>query len=537
MTPNDPNAQTADAALAQFAKWEQENPDAIKVITARLEAKRNEALNRAKKHAADSMKELLIAEENAEQNLLKRADTLRLGMETREAEKAALRKELAAALAQADEEYDALAASLVEESHREQAAIETLKKVAEASRELALAVGRNMGVDEEYIRLVATPKAPTTQLPSLQHTAAQVVSGAQTAELADEVTMTERERLAEYTAGLEELERRCELLEAAEPMSFFVPGSRNFEELTVEEEAHAEAAFGKPTDNMIFKGMTVIALRQADAGAFDRPFSEIRRMIVAAIHKDMTLFNMSYVNSNTMELLFPAKYYAHLCMYLTRIGQVLATRKPCYLTGCMPEPTLFITLKRWKNEAKGARSSEGRAWYAAALDAYHERTEGRHRQYMPTLERSSVAASAIKNLSDTLVDGRNLKIGFADKERIQRYFGNNAWSARGSADGVAKVVEALAPVQKTELLAQFKSFAAVNTTKAREELARNPALAHALLCALESLGLVKQDFIARIKGTAQRSSGGFNSVARGLSAGYSPRQPLSASISPVTPAH
>ncbi|KAJ2417871.1 hypothetical protein GGF41_005273 [Coemansia sp. RSA 2531] len=387
MTPNDPAAQTADEVLAQFAKWEQENPDAIKVITARLEAKRNEALNRAKQHAADSMKELLIAEENAEQNLLKRADTLRLGMETREAEKAALRKELAAALAQADEEYDALAASLVEESHREQAAIETLKKVAEASRELALAVGRNMGVDEEYMRLVATPKAPTTQLPSLQHTAAQVVSGAQTAELADEVTMTERERLAEYTAGLEELERRCELLEAAEPMSFFVPGSRNFEELTVEEEAQAEAGFGKPTDNMIFKGMTVIALRQADAGAFDRPFSEIRRMIVAAIHKDMTLFNMSYVNSNTMELLFPAKYYAHLCMYLLRIGQVLATRKPCYLTGCMPEPTLFITLKRWKNEAKGARSSEGRAWYAAALDAYHERTEGRHRQYMPTLER------------------------------------------------------------------------------------------------------------------------------------------------------
>ncbi|KAJ2102500.1 Cleavage stimulation factor subunit 2 [Coemansia sp. S100] len=150
---------------------------------------------------------------------------------------------------------------------------------------------------------------------------------------------------------------------------------------------------------------------------------------------------------------------------------------------------------------------------------------------------SSVAASAIKNLSDTLVDGRNLKIGFADKERVQRYFGNNAWSARGSADGVAKVVEALAPVQKTELLAQFKSFAAVNTTKAREELARNPALAHALLCALESLGSVDQDSIARIKGTAQRSSGRSNSVARGLSAGYLPRQPLSASISPVTPAH
>ncbi|KAJ2085059.1 hypothetical protein GGI09_007002, partial [Coemansia sp. S100] len=90
---------------------------------------------------------------------------------------------------------------------------------------------------------------------------------------------------------------------------------------------------------------------------------------------------------------------------------------------------------------------------------------------------------------------------------------------------------------KTELPAQFKSFAAVNTTKAREELARNLALAHALLCALESLGSVDQDSIARIKGTARRLSGGFNSVARGFLAGYSSRQLPSASISPVTPAH
>ncbi|KAJ2246778.1 hypothetical protein GGI13_005309 [Coemansia sp. RSA 455] len=381
MTPNEPAAQTADEVLAKFAKWEQENPEALKEVMAGLEAKRNEALSRAKKHAADSMKELLIAEESNALEMLKRADTLRQGRDTREVKKAALWKELAAALAQADEEYDTLAANLIEESHREQAAIETLKKVAEARKEIALAVGRDMGLDEEYMRLVATPKAPTTQLPSLQRTAAQVVSGPQTAEWIDEAAIAERKRLAECAAVLEDLERRCELLEAEEPMSFFVPESWNFEELTEEEEAQAEEAFGKPTDNMVFKGMTVIALRQDDAGAFDRPFSEIRKMIVAAIPKDMTLFNMSYVNSNTMELLVPAKYYAHLCMYLTRIGQVLATTKPCYLTGCMPEPTMSSTLKRWKNEAKG-----GRAWYAAALKAHHKRTEGKLRQYMPALE-------------------------------------------------------------------------------------------------------------------------------------------------------
>ncbi|KAJ2814972.1 Cleavage stimulation factor subunit 2 [Coemansia furcata] len=146
----------------------------------------------------------------------------------------------------------------------------------------------------------------------------------------------------------------------------------------------------------------------------------------------------------------------------------------------------------------------------------------------------SVAASAIKNLSDTLVDGRNLKIGYADKERVQRYFGSNAWSARGGADGVAKVVDSLDASQKTELLAQFRSFAAVNTTKARDELVRNPALAHALLAAMESLGSADRDAIARIKGVAQRSAGG-PAVSRGFSAGYSPRHPSSASMSPVTP--
>ncbi|KAJ2683062.1 Cleavage stimulation factor subunit 2 [Coemansia spiralis] len=150
---------------------------------------------------------------------------------------------------------------------------------------------------------------------------------------------------------------------------------------------------------------------------------------------------------------------------------------------------------------------------------------------------SSVAASAIKNLSDTLIDGRNIKMGFADKERVYRYFGNNAWSTRGGADSVAKVVEALEPTQRAELLAQFKSFASVNTTKAREELVKNPALAHALLCALESLGSMDRDSIARIKGTAQRTSGGLGGVSRGMSAGYSPRQTSSASMSPVTPVH
>ncbi|KAJ2504566.1 hypothetical protein IWW47_002468, partial [Coemansia sp. RSA 2052] len=158
---------------------------------------------------------------------------------------------------------------------------------------------------------------------------------------------------------------------------------------------------------------------------------------------------------------------------------------------------------------------------------------------------SSVASSAIKNLNDTMVDGRNLKIGYADRARVQRYFGNIPWTfehtpstPQGGMERVAKLMDSLDARQKAEFLAQFKSFAGFNTTKAREELVRNPGLAHALLYALDSLkGSVGPATIARIKGS-RVPGGGTNSTSRGFAAGYKdspgPLSSASSSLSPAT---
>ncbi|KAJ2806695.1 hypothetical protein H4R20_001595 [Coemansia guatemalensis] len=137
----------------------------------------------------------------------------------------------------------------------------------------------------------------------------------------------------------------------------------------------------------------------------------------------------------------------------------------------------------------------------------------------------NIAASAIKNLNDTLVDGRNIKIGYADRGRVRRYLGTDGTTLRGGRGGTlltrSNVVETNAPVvpqpksigvdqvmsvmetldnrQKANLVGQFRAFACVNMAKARDELDKNPGLAHALLIALESLDAIDMDTLARIK--------------------------------------
>ncbi|KAJ1731369.1 hypothetical protein LPJ61_002571 [Coemansia biformis] len=139
----------------------------------------------------------------------------------------------------------------------------------------------------------------------------------------------------------------------------------------------------------------------------------------------------------------------------------------------------------------------------------------------------NIAASAIKNLNDTLVDGRNIKIGYADRDRVRRYLGTDGTALSGgnggtlltrtaviesnapvlpqlrsiAPDQVAAVVDGLDGRQRREFVGQFRSFASVNVHKAREELVRNPALAHALLVALESLNMVDENVLGRIRGS------------------------------------
>ncbi|KAJ2557442.1 Cleavage stimulation factor subunit 2 [Coemansia sp. RSA 1933] len=163
----------------------------------------------------------------------------------------------------------------------------------------------------------------------------------------------------------------------------------------------------------------------------------------------------------------------------------------------------------------------------------------------------NTAASAIKNLNDTQVDGRNVKIGYADRDRVRRYlgtdgttisggsgvggggggFGSGAYVPRPSPteqtsfstslsktvrpEQVDALVNSLNDQQKNDLLAQFRSFASVNTTKAREELSKNPALAYALLGSLEALNAVDRNTLSRIKSGSSSGGGGGYTMASG----------------------
>ncbi|KAJ1947706.1 hypothetical protein EC988_005397 [Linderina pennispora] len=138
-----------------------------------------------------------------------------------------------------------------------------------------------------------------------------------------------------------------------------------------------------------------------------------------------------------------------------------------------------------------------------------------------------IAASAVKNLSGTLVGGRPMKLDFAEREVIRRHFNTDGLSlsgAPGSAQlppppkkvGVETVNEVVGPLneqQKSELIAQFQTFAKRNLHVARRELMENPALAHALYCALGSLDLASPEDLKRAVRGAGRS-GSTGSVPR-----------------------
>ncbi|KAJ2768518.1 hypothetical protein GGI18_005578, partial [Coemansia linderi] len=179
--------------------------------------------------------------------------------------------------------------------------------------------------------------------------------------------------------------------------AFFVPETKRFKELKEIEEEEAVRAFGEPGEHITFKEMAIIALKQNNPTLFNEKFALVRRKLVAVLPADMTLYNMSRINSETMELVVPAMYYAQMCMYLRRLGQIVTTPKPCYLTGHSDrtmEPTPLSTINRWKKEAKDAKSMEGRTWYEEAIAAHEEtlRAAAKARQYIPLAERQRLAS-------------------------------------------------------------------------------------------------------------------------------------------------
>ncbi|KAJ2811871.1 hypothetical protein H4S07_001776, partial [Coemansia furcata] len=257
-----------------------------------LDEEKREVLAQAEQHSADSMRDLLLAEEQYEQKQQERADELRKLKETKQARLAEIKKVAAEATEVAIMEYEQGTAKLVEAGQAEAQAIASAAKTAKACKENARAIVTAQGFSEKFWDNNKPGWEQTGANPPKARMAAEVVSRCLQAAVDMPEMLAERERQAQHAADLRELERhgRTTIVRQA---AFFVPEKRHFKVLTDEEEEHATQAFGAPGEHITFNGMAIIALRQGRAGLFDATFAEVRRKLVAVVHEDMTLLNMS----------------------------------------------------------------------------------------------------------------------------------------------------------------------------------------------------------------------------------------------------
>ncbi|KAJ2050302.1 hypothetical protein GGI08_005528 [Coemansia sp. S2] len=363
-------------------------------------------LAQAEQHSADSMRDLLLAEERFEQKQKERAVELRVLKEARQTGLAELRRAFTEGTEELNKKYEQGAARLVEAGQAEAQAVASAAKTAEACKENARAIATAQGFSEKFWDNNKPGRAQPMATHAKTRTAAEVVSGPTQTPPAGAEELAERERQAQYAADLRDLERRSRATTTVHPV-FFAPEKRQFKVLTDDEEDHAIKAFGVPGEHITFNGLAIIALRQGRASLYDATFAEVCRKLVAVLHEDMTLHNISRVNSETMELVVPAEFYPQMCMYLSRVGRVLATTQPCYLTGHsdrMMEPTPMSTIARWQKEARTAKSMEGRMWYTASIAAHEQNlcAEARTRQFVPLAERRTIGSRPhTEGLTDT----------------------------------------------------------------------------------------------------------------------------------------
>ena len=115
------------------------------------------------------------------------------------------------------------------------------------------------------------------------------------------------------------------------------------------------------------------------------------------------------------------------------------------------------------------------------------------------------AQSAMRNLSNYELNGRNLRVDAATNERIKEEMRNLQLSGSGSAyetplgqeidpkeapEAISKAVASLPPEQMFELAKQMKQCIQTNPSEAKNMLIQNPQLAYALLQALVVMRVV-----------------------------------------------
>ncbi|KAJ2698711.1 hypothetical protein H4218_003124 [Coemansia sp. IMI 209128] len=435
-TTKDLNAQMEEL-VAEMCKLAESSPELGVEVLRMLSLCTQGILTDVKQHSADSVKTLLLAEEQYEQNQLKRAEELCALEEVKQAELAANKRAKEEADEATNERYDQSVAQLVEEGRKEALAVASAAETAEnrtpvavdrpkvrtvpaPAATLAPAVADQLEVPTapavvDQLEVHSAPAPATTPIPApamaeqpemrtapvkadlLKVPTTPVLVAADQPKVrtapvpapapapapsaatgfwhATPEFLAERERRAQRAAERKEYEW-YDSVQTESQAAFKAPERKRFRYLTEEEKTKAAKKFGKPGKHITSQGMAIIALRAGRDGQFDGTLGEIRSEPSTVVDMAMSLINLSVVNSETIELVVSAKHYAQVCMYLSRLGKIVATPEPCYNTGHSDsgmEPTPMSTIRRWKREAKPENYKESRIWYKAALAA-HEKT-------------------------------------------------------------------------------------------------------------------------------------------------------------------
>ncbi|KAJ1825128.1 hypothetical protein LPJ60_000181 [Coemansia sp. RSA 2675] len=148
-TTKDLNAQMGEL-VAEMCKLAESSPELGVEVLRMLSLCTQGILTDAKQHSADSVKTLLLAEEQYEQNQLKRAEELCALEEVKQAELAANKRAKEEADEATNERYDQSVAQLVEEGRKEALAVASAAETAEKCKAEARSLATSMGFDKEF---------------------------------------------------------------------------------------------------------------------------------------------------------------------------------------------------------------------------------------------------------------------------------------------------------------------------------------------------------------------------------------------------
>ncbi|KAJ2799119.1 hypothetical protein H4S07_005530, partial [Coemansia furcata] len=193
--------------IAKICKLEGSVPSLKGEAHRTLDEEKCKVLAQAEQHSADSMRDLLLAEEQYEQKQQERANEPHKLKEAKQARLAEIKKVAAKAMEVAIAEFEQGTAKLVEAGRVEAQAIASAAKTAEACKENVRAIAMAQGFSKKFWDNNKLGWEQTGVNPPKARMAAEVMSGCPQAAADMPEMLAERERQAQHAADLRELER------------------------------------------------------------------------------------------------------------------------------------------------------------------------------------------------------------------------------------------------------------------------------------------------------------------------------------------